>query len=80
MSMKYIIFYILKNVQYIILHHFEKLYGKDKVQAMIEFISSKSVISEQQYKHRLKYMGKHLFLQLKIACNHACILKIYDRQ
>ena len=48
------------------------------MQAMIEFVNSNSVIAEQQYKHRLKYKGKHLFLLLK--CYHACILKIYDRQ
>ena len=50
------------------------------MQAMIEFVNSNSVIPEQQYKHRLKYKGKYLFSQLKIACKHACISKIYDRQ
>ena len=45
------------------------------MQAKVEFVNSKSVIAEQQYKHRLKYKGKHLFLLLKIACYHACILK-----
>ena len=53
---------------------------KNIIQTMIEFDDFNSVISEQQYKHRLKYKGKHLFLLLKIACYHACMLKIYDRQ
>ena len=56
------------------------LYGKVIMQAMIEFVNSNSVIPEQQYKHRLKYKGKHLFSQLKLISKHACILKIYDRQ
>ena len=50
------------------------------LQAIIEFVNSNRVIPEQQYKHRLKYKGKHVCLQLKIACNHARFLKIYDRQ
>ena len=44
---------------------------------MIEFVDSNSVIPEKQYKHHLEYKGKRLFLQLKIACHNACILKIY---
>ena len=48
--------------------------------AMIEFVNSNSVIPEQQYKHRIEYKGKHLLLQLKLACHNACILKIYNRQ
>ena len=55
-------------------------YGKVIMQEMIEFVNSNSVISEQQYKHRLEYKGKRLFLQLKITCHNACILKINNRQ
>ena len=40
-------------------------YGKVIMQAMIEFGNSDSVIPEQQYKHRLEYKGKRLFLPLK---------------
>ena len=50
------------------------------MQALIEYINSNSVIPEQQYKRRLEYKGKRLFLQLKIACHNASILKIYNRQ
>ena len=50
------------------------------MQAMTEFVNSNSVIAKEQYKHGLIYKGKHLILLLKIACYHACILKIYDRQ
>ena len=50
------------------------------MKAMVEFVNSNSVIPEQQYKHRLQYKGKRLFLQLKIAFKNACILKIYNRQ
>ena len=89
MSMKYISFYLLKSVQDIknifkelnnLIPFYRPLYGKVIMQAMIEYVTSNSVIAEQQYKHRLKYKGKHLFLLLKIACYHACILEIYDRQ
>ena len=55
-------------------------YGQVIMQAMIEFVNSNSVIPEQQYHHRLEYKGKHSFLQLKLACHNACILKIYNRQ
>ena len=48
------------------------------MQALIEYVNSNSIIPEQQYKHRFKYKGKFLFLQLKIACHNACILKIYN--
>ena len=41
-------------------------YGKDIMQAMIEFVSSNSVIPEQHYKHSLEYKGKRLFLLLKL--------------
>ena len=50
------------------------------MQAMIDFVYSNSVIPEQLYNHRLEYKGKRLFLQLKLACHNACILKTYNRQ
>ena len=55
-------------------------YGKVIMQPLIEYANSNSAIPEQQYKHHLEYKGKRLFLQHKIACHDACILKIYNRQ
>ena len=50
------------------------------MQALIEYVNSNSVIPEQQYMPRLEHKGKRLFLQLKIACHNANILKIHNRQ
>ena len=88
MTYMYTTFYFLKSVQdvkyFIELYYFVPfcipIYGKVIMQALIEYVNSNSVIQEQQIKHRLEYKGKCLFLQLKIACHNACILKIYNRQ
>ena len=89
MSMKYMIFYLLKTVQdaysfFIKLNCFVPVcrpsYCKFIMQGMIEFVNSNSVIPEQRYNYCLEYKGKCLFLQLKLACHNACILKIYNRQ
>ena len=89
MSIKYIIFYLLKSVQDVNNYFIElnncvpfcrPSYGKVIMQAMIECVNSNSVIPEQQYNHRLENKGKRLFLHLKVACHNSCILKIYNRQ
>ena len=89
MSMKCMIIYLLKSVQdvkniFIELNNFVPFcrpsYGKVRMQTMIKCVNSNSVIPEQQYNHHLEYKGKRLFLQLKLACHNACILKIYNRQ